>query len=163
MIFSTMNILNSRLGRIENETANKLSEVDILEAINNRMETIEKALSNLQNEVVAVTTTLSEHTETLRREEEHHSSIEQRLNVIDDERNHIERENEHLYEDLLRIKSHSMKYNLIFEGIPQETGENTEAVMKKSGKEKPEIDDDIAFQNVHWLGPNRDKPRGIHL
>jgi ADP-ribose pyrophosphatase YjhB (NUDIX family) len=56
-----------------------------------------------------------------------------------------------------------MKYNLIFEGIPQEIGENTEAAVKKTVKEKLEIDDDITFQNVHRLGkqPNRDKPRGI--
>jgi len=94
------------------------------------METIEKGLSNLQNEVVVVKSTLSEHTETLRREEEHHNSIEQRLNLIDDERKHLERENEHLYEDLLRLKLHSMKYNLIFENIPQETGENTEKNLK---------------------------------
>ena len=163
MIFSTMNILNSRFDHFENETANKLSKLDILETINNRMESIEKGLSNLQNEVVVVKSTLNEHTETLRREEEHHNSIEQRLNFIDDERKHLERENEHLYEDLLRLKSHSMKYNLIFEGIPQETGENTEAVVKKFVKEKLEIDDDITFQNVHRLGkqPNRDKPRGI--
>jgi hypothetical protein len=46
-----MNILNSRFDHFENETANKLSKLDILEAINNRMETIEKGLSNLQNEV----------------------------------------------------------------------------------------------------------------
>jgi hypothetical protein len=83
------------------------------------METIEKGLSNLQNEVIVVKTKLSEPT--------------------DDERKHLERENESLYEDLIRLKSHSMKYNLIFEGIPQEIGENTEAVVKKIVKEKLDI------------------------
>lgn len=163
MIFSTMNILNSRFDHFENETAIKLSKLDMLETINNRMETIEKGLNNLQIEVVVVKTKLNCSTETLRREEKHHNSIEQRLNFIDDERKHLEHENAHLYEDLLRMKSHSMKYNLIFEGIPQETGENTEAVVKKCVKEKLEIDDDITFQNVHRLGkqPNRDKPRSI--
>ena len=133
MIFSTVNILNSWFDHFENETANKLSQLDILETINNRMETIEKGLSNLQNEVVVRKTTLSEHTETMRREELH-SSIEQRLNLIDDEQKHLDSEYEQLYANLLRFKSYSMKYNLFFEGIPQETGENTEAVVKKIGK-----------------------------
>ena len=55
------------------------------------METIEKGLSNLQNEVVVVKTTLSEHTETLRMEE-HHNSMEQLLHFIDNERKHLLRE-----------------------------------------------------------------------
>ena len=55
------------------------------------METIEKGLSNLQNGVVVVKTTLSEHTETLRMEE-HHNSMEQLLNFIDNERKHLLRE-----------------------------------------------------------------------
>jgi hypothetical protein len=58
-----MNILNSRFDHFENETANKLSKLDILETINNRMETIEKGLSNLQNEVIVVKTKLSEPTD----------------------------------------------------------------------------------------------------
>lgn len=55
------------------------------------METIVKGLSNLQNEVVVVKTTLSEHTETLRMEK-HHNSMEQLLNFIDNERKHLLRE-----------------------------------------------------------------------
>jgi hypothetical protein len=66
--------------------------------------------------------------------EEHHSSIEQRFNFIDDEQKHLDREYEHLYKNLLRLKLHSMKYNLFFEGIPQETDENTETVVKTIGK-----------------------------
>ena len=127
-----MNILNSRFDHFENEAANKLSKLDILEAINNRMGTIEKGLGNIQNEVVVGKTTLSEHTETMRREEQH-SSIEQHLNFIDEEQKHPDREYEHLYKNILRFKSHSMKYNL-FEGIPQKTDENIEAVVKNIGK-----------------------------
>jgi hypothetical protein len=52
------------------------------------VETIEKGLSNLQNEVVVVKTTLSEHTETLRMEE-HHNSMEQLLHFIDNERTSV--------------------------------------------------------------------------
>jgi hypothetical protein len=33
-----------------------------------------------------------------------------------------------------------MKYNLIFEGLPQETGETTEIVVKNFVKEKLELD-----------------------
>ena len=49
-----------------------------------------------KNEDLVVKTTLNEHTETLRREEKHHSSMDQCLNCIDDERKHLVRENEQL-------------------------------------------------------------------
>jgi hypothetical protein len=38
------------------------------------------------------------------------------------------------------LKYNSTKYNLIFEGLPQETGETTETVVKNVVKEKLELD-----------------------
>ena len=76
--------------------------------------------------------------------------MDKRLNFIEDERKHIVRENEQLWEYLPRFKCNSMKYNLIFESLPQETGKTTETVVKHFVKEKLELDDD-----------NRYKPRGI--
>ena len=66
--------------------------------------------------------------------------MDQCLNCIDDERKHLVRENEQLKEYLLRLKYNSMKYNLIFEGLPQETGETTETVVNNFVKEKLELD-----------------------
>lgn len=44
----------------------------------------------------------------------------------------VEAENRELNEELLKLKSHSMKYNLIFSGIQQTDMEsqNTETVLK---------------------------------
>ena len=47
VIFSTINILNSRFYNFKNEAASRFAKLDILETSNNRMETIDKCLSNL--------------------------------------------------------------------------------------------------------------------
>ncbi|XP_069108221.1 uncharacterized protein [Argopecten irradians] len=79
----------------------------------------------------------------------------------------IERENYELWEQFLRLQTHSMKYNLIFSGIAGEGNvdeENTEEVLKTFIDKKLEVVSarDIAFQNVHRLRPRRDgKPRNI--
>jgi hypothetical protein len=44
-----------------------------------------------------------------------------------------------------------MKYNLIFEGLNETEGENTETVIKEFIKTELKIEDEISFQNVHRL------------
>ena len=75
-------------------------------------------------------------------------------------------ENRELKESLLKLQSHSMKYNLIFYGIEQkeQENENTEAVLKDFIRTELEIADaaEIKFQNVHRLRKKQDgTPRSI--
>ncbi|CAC5360264.1 unnamed protein product [Mytilus coruscus] len=80
---------------------------------------------------------------------------------------HIEIDSNNLREDFLKLQSHSMKYNLIFGGIPQtddDDHEDTEAVIKNFIEKELEIPSAelIQFQNVHRLRKRRDgKPRNI--
>lgn len=65
------------------------------------------------------------------------------------------RENHQLKEDLLTFKTHSMKYNLIFSGLPEShdrQSENYKQVLKEFISYKDlVIEDNIEFQNVNRL------------
>jgi hypothetical protein len=78
---------------------------------------------------------------------------------------YLETENKNLREDFLRLKTHSMKYNLIYGGIEQtQEYENTEEVFVNFMRTELGIDDAnrINFQNVHRLSRRNDgKPRNI--
>jgi hypothetical protein len=78
----------------------------------------------------------------------------------------LEHENDELRENLLKMQTHSMKYNLIFGGISDKDceTENTEIVLKYFLQIELEITgvEDIEFQNVHRLLTRKDgKPRNI--
>ena len=62
------------------------------------------------------------------------------------------------------MKTYGMKYNLIFDGIPENRDdENTEEVLKNSIATQLEIEtSEIKFHNLHRLKARRDrKPRNI--
>jgi hypothetical protein len=78
----------------------------------------------------------------------------------------LEHENDELRENVLKMQTHSMKYNLIFGGISDKDceTENTEIVLKHFLQTELEITgvEDIEFQNVHRLRTRKDgKPRNI--
>ena len=50
---------------------------------------------------------------------------------MDEDRVYLLWENEKLNEELLKLQTHSMKYNLIFEGLIETENENTETVVKE--------------------------------
>ena len=94
--------------------------------------------------------------------EQHHNDSERRMSDVDEDRVYLLRENERLCEDLLKLQTHSMKYNLIFEGLNEMEGENTETVIKEFTKTELKIEDEISFQNVHRLRKTKDRrPRAV--
>jgi hypothetical protein len=78
----------------------------------------------------------------------------------------LKNENCELKENFLQLKTHSIKYNLIFSGIQQtdHESENTEAVLKHFIHTELEIGNvgDIEFHNVDRLRNRSDgKPRSM--
>jgi hypothetical protein len=53
------------------------------------------------------------------------------MSDVDEDRVYLLRENERLREDLLKLQTHSMKYNLIFDGLNETEGEHTETAIKE--------------------------------
>ena len=70
--------------------------------------------------------------EILEKEEGHHHEVADRMTKLENINYDLVNENCELRENFLELKTHSMKYNLIFSGIQQtdHENENTEAVLK---------------------------------
>lgn len=57
-----------------------------------------------------------------------------------------------LQESIIDLKSRSMRDNLVFSGIHEERGENTEEILQEFIKRKFRIDYDVSFERVHRMG-----------
>lgn len=60
--------------------------------------------------------------------------------------------NSNLQESIIDLKSRSMRDNLVFSGIHEERGENTEEILQEFIKRKFRIDYDVSFERVHRMG-----------
>ena len=84
------------------------------------------------------------------------------MSDVDEDRVYLLRENERLREDLLKLQTHSMKYNLIFEGLNETEGEHTETAIKEFIKTQLNIENEMSFHNVHRQRKTKDRtPRAI--
>jgi chromosome segregation ATPase len=129
----------------------------VLDSINQRLTSLEGGLSDIKTKY-----NVKEHDKTLQNEEQHHNDIERRMSEVDEDRVYLLWENERLREDLLKLQTHSMKYNLIFEDLNETEGENTERVIREFIKTELKIEDEISSQNVHRLRKSKDRtPRAI--
>ncbi|KAK3108219.1 hypothetical protein FSP39_003450 [Pinctada imbricata] len=76
--------------------------------------------------------------------------------------NKLLRENKRLSEMLTDVRCRSLRDNLVFSGILESNGENTEAVLKGFIQSELEIETDISFEDVRRLGTKGgDRPRAI--
>ena len=123
----------------------------MLDSINQRWTWLEGGLSNIKYDIQSMKTKYNVHDKTLQNEEQHHNDIERWMSEVDEDRVYLLCENETLWEDLLKLQSHSMKYNLIFEDLNETEGENTERVIREFIKTELKIEDEISSQNVHRL------------
>jgi chromosome segregation ATPase len=162
MLMTTLNILNQRFDNFQQQTSQQLSKLHALDTINQRLTSLEGGLSDIKHDIQSMKNKIHEVDKTLQNEEQHHNDIERRMGEVDEDRVYLLRENERLREDLLKLQTHSMKYNLIFEGLSETESENTETVIKEFIKTELKIEDEISFQNVHRLRKTKDHtPRAI--
>ena len=167
MILANMNETNQRMQRLEVIINDKLSKLDLLDVLNDKLGKFEQNLSNMQTEIGNIKSVQQKQAQTLQNEEKHHHNIEDRIRELELCNRKLEFENYELNEKILEIQTHSMKYNLIFGGIKSEGAiENTENVVKKFLVDElliPEAEvSEFKFQNVHRLGERRDgKERSI--
>lgn len=165
MLFSSINSMNQRFERFDFEFNERFSKLD--QKLDERFGIIDRNLAGMRQEIDEIKETQKNHNEILKTEEKHHHEISDRMREVENYTQDMEAERYTLKEDFFKLQSHSMKYNLIFGGIPQtETDENedTEAVIKDFLKTELEIPgaDTIQFQNVHRLRKRHDgKPRNI--
>lgn len=143
----------------------KLSKLDRLDEICAKINDMERHFCKLDNEIIDIRNDLKEQSKRIHDEEFHYTIVEDRVSKMENENEGLKFENHQLKEELLNFRAYSMKYNLIFSGIPESEhreSENCEIVLKKFIDKELGISDDIEFQNVHRLRNRVDeKPRNI--
>jgi chromosome segregation ATPase len=133
--------------------------------MNKKLDNFERTINNMKDEINQIKTKEQQQERTISKEEEHHHNIEDRVRELERHNQYLETENNNLREEFLRLRTHCMKYNLIFGGIKQtQEDENTEEVLMNVMRTELRIDDanSINFQNVHRLSRRNDgNPRNI--
>ncbi|CAG2247635.1 unnamed protein product [Mytilus edulis] len=166
----------TNLEAVLNDIYSKLQNIDTLpnllqslSSIDARLGGIENRFSRMENEIVQMKNDVNRLENRVKGTECNNSELSERLNYIEMERDHIKQENYDLRERVVEMQARSMRENLLFGGIEEDTCEKedrdniqTEKVLQKFIKEKLNILDNIKFHVVHRLRPRQDgKPRTI--
>lgn len=106
----------------------------------------------MKSEINEIQNIQNTHKEIIDHEEQHHHEVADIMQTLERKSFDLEHENDELRENLLKMQTHSMKYNLIFGGISDKNceTENTEIVLNHFLQTKLQITgvEDIEFQNV---------------
>ena len=114
MIFSNINDTNQRLELSMHE---RLSKLDMLDTLNLKLGHFEKNIVTIKTEIDNIKATQQKQSQILNNEEQHHHNIGDRIRKLEHSNMNLEKENLDLQEQFLELKTHSMKYNLIFTGF----------------------------------------------
>lgn len=147
------------------EMNNKLSKLDILDKIVERLDALESRFTEMEKGMSFVKQELREHTDKIEGNEFHYNILEERVEKMERERDHSQRDLQQMQDKMVDLQTRSMRNNLLFGGIREASQEaDTEAVLKEFIKTELDIEDanEIKFEAVHRLRPRRDgKPRSI--
>ena len=110
----------------------KLSNLDVIDKLNDIFDKFEKELVEMKSEINEIKNIQNTDKEMIDHEEQHHHEVADRVQTLERRSFDLEHENYELRENLLKMQTHSMKYNLIFGGISDKDceTENTEIVLK---------------------------------
>ena len=159
-----MSDTNERVKRLEHIMNEGLSKLDLLETMVKNLDTFELNISQMRIEIDDIKETQDKHIRIIDKQETHHHNVEGRLRNLENSNRQLEGQNIEIREKLLTLQTHSMKYNLIFDGIKNNQGEKTEDVIRNFLSKELEITnvENIQFQNVHRLGERQERrERGI--
>jgi len=161
-VFANIALIDDRLEKLGNILSDKLPKLDVLDTMNKKLDNFERTINNMKNEIDQMKNKQQQQERTISKEEVHRHNIEDRVRELERHNQYLETENKNLREDFLRLKIHSMKYNLIFGGIEQ-TQEYEEALVNFMQTELGIYDaNSINLQNVHRLSRRNDgKPQNI--
>ncbi|VDI23879.1 Hypothetical predicted protein [Mytilus galloprovincialis] len=138
----------------------KLAKLDMLDDLCSRMASIESHFNIVKTEIKDIRYDLKQQSERITNGEYHYNIVESRVCGIEAGNEKLQNENFELKENLLKMQTHSMKYNLIFSGIKESNerqNEKVEDTIKEFISNELKIDSEaIPFQNVH-----RQEQRGV--
>lgn len=148
---SKLEIIDKRLDDLEKNVSTVNKEIQGVKEIKMKVVEIEKGMSylssqydNQQKEIREIKHTIGE----INKRPDNHSVMAELQEVRDDLTQ--------LKESHLDLQTRSMRDNLLFEGIPEDSEENTEEVIKDFIQTELEITDEINFHRVHRMGKHKE-------
>lgn len=141
----------------EEDSTTTTIEVGLLESINNKLAILEILHQDIKELKSSLEFSQSQIASLQKENNEMHTKISDLTTTI----NSIKTENKLLKESILDIQCRSMRDNLVFSGLPEQTQDNPEQAIKdfmhSTLKIPKETVNNITFQRVHRLGSNNNK------
>lgn len=141
----------------EEDATTTTIEVGLLESINNKLAILEILHQDIKDLKSSLEFSQSQ-IESLQKE---NNVMHTKLSELTTTINHLQNENKVLKESILDLQCRSMRDNLVFSGIPEQTEDNPEHAIKdfmhSTLKLPKEIVNNITFHRVHRLGSNNNK------
>ncbi|CAG2247652.1 unnamed protein product [Mytilus edulis] len=125
----------------------KLAKLDMLDDLCSRMASIESHFNIVKTEIKDIRYDLKQQSERITNGEYHYNIVESRVCGIEAGNEKLQNENFELKENLLKMQTHSMKYNLIFSGIKESNerqNEKVEDTIKEFISNELKIDNEIS-------------------
>jgi uncharacterized coiled-coil protein SlyX len=147
---SRLEIIDQRLGELEKNVSFVNKEIQDMKEIKSKVTEIEKGVTYLSNQYDDQQKEIAEMKNTVRE-----------INKRPDNRSVMAELREarqdlsQLKESHLDLQTRSIRDNLVFEGIPERLGENTEEVIKNFIQTELDISDEIDFHRVHRMGKQK--------
>ena len=150
-----MEILNeSEIVKIIGEMSEKLNKLDKLDLIETRLNSIDTDIKDLKH-------SLTYQQEVVAEVQSVQAVQERKLKVIEEKVGRIEEEKAKLAREIIDMRAHSMRSNLIFYNIKEEVENKIKSLLRD--KELNSETEKIEIERAHRLGRNRNgtKPRPI--
>ena len=152
-------ILHQILNEIQSMNSNFARLNSKLDNISGRVEHLDTVVTGMKGEIDAIKVAQASQSEIVLKHDNHHFQMEDNLQSLNNQLTDAK-------ENFLELQTHTMKYNILIEGVSESNTEteDTEKVVHQFLKDGLQIEDaeSIEFHNVHRLRKRSDgKPRRI--
>ena len=156
---TTLSEMNAKMNSLTARVIDAEKDITAVKSRVTQLKATFQGTGNLFDEVKSKTDTLM--TEIGKMHKERKEFLE-RQDTMKEELDTLQRENGKLNERLIDMQCRSMKYNLIFSGIPESEYEDSEDKLRQFLYYEMGIEQRLEFGNVHRFGKRvRDRPRPI--
>jgi vacuolar-type H+-ATPase subunit I/STV1 len=149
---SRLEIIDQRLGELEKNVSFVNKEIQEMKEMKLKVTEIEKGVTYLSNQYDDQQKEIAEMKNTVKEINKRHDNRSAMAELREASQDLSQQKESHL-----DLQTQSMRDNLVFEGIPKRSGENTEEVIKNSIQTELDISDEIDFYRVHKMGKQRAK------
>ena len=145
------------LERYFNDINNKLSKLDLLDNIVQRLSGLENQYAGFQTQMVQLRADINKVTARVDGGERQRQIFENTVINLENQKRDLQQQNYELNEEFLKMQTRTMKDNLIIAGIPEYVDENTETVIKTFINDVLKVPGDIPLHVAHRLRKRRDR------